>query len=67
MLDEIDELAENSTLLRSMHSMDNAGQMENFATNADYHESCHLLYAMPESEEDEYEGPLDPRRILSDL
>ena len=50
MSDEIDELGDNPTLLRSMHSMDIAGQMENSATNADYHELCHLLYAMPESE-----------------
>ena len=49
MSDEIDELEDNPTPLHSMRSMDIAGQMENFATNADYYDSCHLLYAMPES------------------
>jgi hypothetical protein len=60
MSDEIDELEDNPTPLHSMRSMDIAGQMENFATNADYYESCHLLYAMLESAQDKlkFKGPI---------
>ena len=60
MSDEVDELGDNPTLLHSMHSMDIAGQMENSATNADYHEACHLLYAKPQSEQGNVDdsGPL---------
>ena len=34
-----------------LSNMDNAGLMENSATNTDYHESCRLLYTTPLAEE----------------
>ena len=38
---------DDTTNLSNVPSMNNAGQMRNSATNADYHESCRLLYATP--------------------
>jgi hypothetical protein len=59
---DIDMLGDDPAHLRNVPTMDNAGRMENSATNADYHESCRLLYATPSAESDlepsQYRDPI---------
>src|SRR5438045_929694 len=53
------------THIYGVPSMESVGKMENLATNADYHESCHLLYATAQCPSPQYRDPIPIRAEYS--
>lgn len=48
MCEDINVLEDDATHIHGVPSIDSAGHIKNLTTNADYHGSCHLLYATAE-------------------
>ena len=58
MSEDIDVSEDDPTHIHDTPSMESAGQMENLATNADYHQSCRLLYATTQHPSSKHRDPI---------